>query len=82
MPTWGHWYWPLGMAVTLLLFLPAELFAVFTNVGNTLSYYAWTQLHVGLAYANNMDSVGWYSSLILWLLFVVIITAHIWWRQI
>ena len=60
------------------LFGIPELIAIITNPANTLSEYAWDELRVGSIPAN---LVAWYVSLIVWLLFVAVITAHIWWRR-
>jgi hypothetical protein len=66
------------MVVTVLLFGVPELIALFTNQANTLSDYSWDELDVhGF---NHIPTVAWYASLIVWLIFVVVITAHIWWK--
>lgn len=76
--TWGRLYWPFFIIVTSALFLGPELIATFTNRANTLSEYAWAELRVsGLA----IHDIAWYISIVAWLLFVVVITAHIWWRS-
>jgi hypothetical protein len=75
--TWGKYYWPYFLTLVSMLFLIPELIAVVTNHANTLSEYSWDELHVsGLA----IHDIAWYLSLSTWLLFVVVITAHIWWR--
>jgi len=77
--TWGRLYWPFFIVVTSALFLGPELIAIFTNAANTLSEYSWAELNVNPRIP--MHTVAWYTSLIAWLLFVVVITAHIWWRK-
>lgn len=81
MGDWGNWYWPVGLSVAALAFLGPELYAVVTNVRNTLSYYCWHELHIDVAVSSGIHSFAWWNSLLAWLLFVVIITAHIWWKQ-
>ena len=56
-----------------------ELIAIVTNSANTLSDYAWNELRVG---SIPLHTVAWYISLAVWLMFVVVITAHIWWRWV
>jgi hypothetical protein len=75
---WGRVYWPVALLVMSVGFFGIpELIALFTNPANTLSDYAWDQLQVG---SIPVHLVAWYISLVVWLLFVVIITMHIWWR--
>lgn len=81
MNLWGNYYWPYWMILTSVTFLVPELIALFTNVANTLSDYARTQLHVSRALEANIHSLAWYSSLITWLVFVIVITLHIWWAK-
>lgn len=81
MVLWGNYYWPYWMTLTSLTFLVPELIALFTNVANTLSDYARSQLHVGRALEANIHSLAWYSSLVTWLAFVIVITLHIWWAK-
>lgn len=82
MNLWGDLYWPYWMTVTSLTFLVPELIALFTNVQNTLSDYARTQLHVGVAFQHNIHTLAWYSSLLVWLTFAAWITIHIWWAKL
>ena len=82
MPTWGQYYWPWYLVVGVVLFGVPELFALFTNVYNTLSWYAWRELDISLSVGQGMDTVAWWASFILWLSLVVIITGHIWWKSI
>lgn len=74
--TWGRWYWPAYFAVVAVGFLPAEIYALITNVWNTLSYFAWHEMGIGGTYSPHTP--GWWISLIAWCLFTVVITAHIW----
>ena len=81
--TWGLWYWPAGLIAVSLLFVPAELFALATNSLNTLSDYSYYELGMQTALGRFAlhHTVAWWASLVAWLLFVVVITGHIWWRQ-
>lgn len=83
MITWGLWYWPMGLIITSLLFLPAEIFALATNSLNTLSDYSYYELHMQTAAGRitNIHTIAWWGSLVAWLLFVVVITGHIWLRN-
>jgi hypothetical protein len=78
---WGNWYWPAGLCVLSALFVPPELFALLTNPANTLSDYCWRELGVSRAMEISAHGAAWWASLVAWLLFVAVITAHIWWRQ-
>jgi hypothetical protein len=77
MITWGRVYWPVFLLVASLLFAIPELIAIFTNAANTLSEYAWQELKVGTF---PVHTAARWISLIVWLVFVAVITAHIWWR--
>ena len=79
MITWGKYYWPYFMALVTLLFAVPELIALFTNQANTLSDYSWDELNVGY---HHLPNITWYTSLITWLVFVVLITIHIWWKGV
>lgn len=79
---WGFWYWPRFLIAVSVLFLGPELYAVATNSANTLSDYSWTELGIGNAVQfRHVHTAAWWLSLAAWVLFVVVITAHIWWRQ-
>lgn len=75
--TWGGFYWPYWIILTSLTFGVPEVIALFTNYMNTLSEYAWHELNVSPHVT--VHTIAWYASIIIWLLFVVVITAHIWW---
>lgn len=77
---WGYTYWPWGLSVAALAFLGPELYAAFTNVRNTLSWYCWHKLGIDIVFTGGIHSMAWWNSLLAWLVFVVIITAHIWWK--
>lgn len=82
MITWGLVYWPKYLIVGSLFFILPELFALITNVNNTLSDYCWKELNVSLAYGTGQHTIAWWLSLVAWLLFFVAITIHIWWRGV
>jgi len=75
--TWGTYYWPYWIILTSVTFGIPELVAIFTNYLNTLSEYARHELNVSPHVTSH--TIAWYVSVIVWLLFVVVITAHIWW---
>jgi hypothetical protein len=79
---WGNFYWPVGLTVVSVAFGVPELYALFTNVNNTLSDYCWRELNVTVAFGHGMHSYAWWASLCAWLLFVTVITGHIWWRTL
>ena len=79
---WGNWYWPRGLLVVGIAFAVPELYALFTNVNNTLSDYCWRELNVNVAWGHGAHTLAWWCSLLLWTAFVVAITGHIWWRSL
>lgn len=80
--TWGKFFWPYWIITTSLTFLGPELFALFTNVKNTLSDYARYQLNVNVAVSNHgIHTLAWWASFIAWVVFVAWITPHIWWAK-
>lgn len=77
---WGKLYWPFFLILVTLLFAVPEIIALFTSLQNTLSGYVHNQLDVTTAtVADGIHTIAWYLSLAGWLLFVFIITWHIWW---
>lgn len=78
--TWGRFFWPFWIILTSGTFLGPELFALFTNPKNTLSDYSWAELNV-TSYVK-VHTAAWWLSLVGWLLFVVVITVHIWWKKL
>lgn len=76
--TWGRYYWPYFLILGSALFGIPELIALFTNNANTLSDYARYELNV--APHITVHTLAWYVSLCAWVLFFVVITAHIWWN--
>lgn len=78
--TWGRYYWPYFLVLVTGLFGIPELIALFTNRANTLSDFSHYELNVTRATVmHGIMTVAWYASLAGWILFVVIITWHIWW---
>ena len=77
-PTWGLYYWPYWMTLTALTFGVPELIALFTNTLNTLSDYSWYEL--GINARVSPSHPAWFLSFTAWILFVVVITGHIWFR--
>lgn len=87
--TWGHWYWPTALiiaaSVLALLFFPAEIYAIFSNLNNTLSDYSRYELGLTTAFGQQTGSavhtIAWYVTFFVWMGFVIWITAHIWFVQ-
>jgi hypothetical protein len=87
--TWGATYWRLFLIISGLWMLTGfgipESIALATDpvrgLDNTLSHYARSELHVSVATAGNLHTVGWWVSFLAWMMFVVFITAHIWFDQ-
>lgn len=80
MITWGRWYWPAWIVTTVIAFGIPELYALFTNPGDTLSDYSWAELHI--THGIPFHSLAWGMSFCCWLLFVVVITLHIWFQGV
>jgi hypothetical protein len=78
--TWGKFYWPVFMLAVSLAFAGPEIYALFTNQANTLSDYSWDELNIHGRFP--IHTLAWNISLIVWLLFVIVITMHIWWRGV
>lgn len=76
--SWGRYYWPFYLLLAAALFGIPELVALFTNHYNTLSDYARFELNVSPHIT--VHTLAWWASLAAWCLFVVVITAHIWWN--
>ena len=77
-PTWGSDYWPWFLIAVSLAFLAPEIVALFTNTANTLSDYAWRELHVNADVKFGTQNAAWLLSLGVWGVFVFWITEHIW----
>jgi len=79
-PTWGQWYWPLWLTIVLLAFLVPEIYALITNVRNTLSWWVWDQLDV-----SPLATAPWTAAHLLvfgvWVLMNVWLTGHFFWRR-
>lgn len=79
MVTWGKYYWPYFLILVSSLFGIPEVIAIFTNRQNTLSAYSWGELFKpGFG---SVHEVAWTASLVTWLVFVIVITLHIWFRK-
>lgn len=80
--TWGYYYWPVFLILVSLGFLPAELYAVFTNTSNTLSDYAWYELGVNPSLGKPLiHSAAWFLTQGVYLVMVAWLWRHIWFRQ-
>ncbi len=84
--TWGRTWWPVFLIISSAWILAgfgiAETIALLARrtYDNTLSNYARVQLHVPLN-ASLSHTVAWWLSLLTWMMFVVVMTVHIWWNQ-
>jgi hypothetical protein len=90
MITWGNTYWPAFLIISgawvLSGFGIPGTIALATQPGthldNTLSQYARVQLHAAVAMGpTTMHTWAWWLSFAVWMLFVLFITAHIWFLQ-
>jgi len=89
MLTWGEKYWPVFLIISALWLLTGfgvpETIALMTerssHLDNTLSYYSRVMLHADVATNMSVHTVGWWLSFIVWMMFVLFITAHIWFLQ-
>jgi hypothetical protein len=68
------------MLVAAIAFAIPEVYALFTNAQNTLSDYSWDELDLHGRFP--IHTLAWNISLICWLLFVIVITMHIWWKGV
>jgi hypothetical protein len=71
--TWGNWWWPAYLITAFLAFIVPEIYALFRDDWNTLSFYAWQD-------EPTIGSWEWILSIGLWLAFTVWITGHIWFK--
>jgi hypothetical protein len=79
-PVWGDYYWPAFLFAVAVMFAVPEIYALCTNTINSLTDYVHLQLNVNTAtVARGIHTLAWYASLAGWILFVIIITWHIWW---
>lgn len=84
MITWGLWYWPVFLTVGSLFVLVPETIALCTNAANTLSDYCWRELDVtnALRFPAVAADYAWWLSFATWIMFVIVITIHIWFRSV
>lgn len=90
LATWGSRYWPVFLLVSsawlILGFAVPEGIALWEGahnphlqIDNTLSWYARYELNV--TQGGNIHGITWWVTFVLWIIFVVFITAHIWMDQ-
>lgn len=84
METWGRTWWPVFLIISSVWILvgfgvPESVALISHGTDNTLSAYARNELHVSLA--TTVHTVAWYLSFLMWMMFVIFITAHIWFDQ-
>lgn len=76
--TWGPHYWPWALiAVTVIIFGP-ELYALFTNTANTLSWYSQTELHVRPLVPFTRHNAAWLLTQGVYLVVAFWLWLHIW----
>lgn len=80
--TWGRTWWPIFLIVTSIAFLGPEIYALVTNVKNTLSDYARYELNVKTpTEAFTAHTAAWLLSLGVWLVVAVWLTFHVWFER-
>lgn len=77
-PTWGQYYWPLALTAITAIVLGPEIYALVTNVHNTLSYWVWGELHVDLTGRHVAWTAGRYLTLFAWAGLMSWLTWHFW----
>ena len=88
--TWGHVYWPIFLIISaawvLLGFGVPEFMSLAEgahnpniHVDNTLSYYARYELNVSAG--ATIHGAAWWFTFVVWMMFVIFITGHIWFDQ-
>jgi hypothetical protein len=86
--TWGHWYWPAALLTVSIvasgLFFPAEIYAVLISPNNTLTAFSRYELGLQTAFGayTKLHTIAWWWSFLTWDIFVVAITAHIWFLEL
>jgi hypothetical protein len=89
METWGLTYWPIFLIISSAWIACAfgipETIALLQgtshHLDNTLSQYARVDLGVAVAVKTTVHTIAWWCSFVAWMVFVVFITAHIWFAQ-
>lgn len=88
--TWGPHYWPIFLIISttwlVLGFGVPETIALVegahnphSQIDNTLSWYARYELNVSAG--ATIHGFTWWFTFVVWIIFVVFITAHIWMDQ-
>lgn len=80
MPTWGPKYWPAFLVVAGLALLVPEVYALCTNVHNTLSWWVWQTLKVQTGVWPWQWTAGQLLTFGVWSLVVFWLTFHFWLR--
>lgn len=78
--TWGRWYWPAWAVWTITTLLVPELYALFTNVQNTQSYWVWHVLDVRTGLSPTTWTAAHMLLLVAWLGLFGWLTGHFFWR--
>ncbi len=77
-PTWGVYYWPIVLTVMTFAILGPELYALFTNVSNTLSVWVWTEMRVNPGDHFWAWTFGRLATFVIWCGLVFWLTWHFW----
>jgi hypothetical protein len=79
--TWGNQVWPWFLIVVTVAFLSFELYALFTNTANTLSDYAWRELHLSTARQRLVHNAAWFLTQGAYLVTIAWLWQHIWYHR-
>lgn len=80
--TWGRHYWAYYLIAVSLFFLGPEIYALFTNVKNTLSDYARYELDITTPREPfTAHGAAWFLTLGFWLVIAIWLTFHIWFEK-
>ena len=80
--TWGKVYWVWFLIASSVAFLVPEVYALVTNVKNTLSDFARYELDVTTPKeAFSAHTAAWFLSLGVYLVVAIWLTYHIWFER-
>ena len=79
--TWGLLYWPIYLVSVTIGFAVPEVIGLFTNTRNTLSWYAWTEMHVRPMEPFTVHNAGWFLSQGMFLTVASWLLYHIWYMK-
>ena len=77
MITWGNWYWPWWLGVSVAAFLGPEVYALIRkNTDNTLSNWVWHVLRATSREPMSQWTAAHFLVFGVWLVMVVWLTWH------